>query len=144
MAPAARSTQQLHQRRQRGRRSKQYTSRGVSGLQPCFAIAGRDVCPPCPLTNSACKAPLCCRNLHRHGMQITWLRMLRMNSILHPNDAEDVESEASDVGGGDVDEASVSWETPYGGALTPACLQAGLHTLGYPHHSCHHHPPFAA
>ena len=50
--------------------------------------------------------------------------MLRMNSILHPNDTEDVDSEASDVGGGDVDEGSVNWETPYGGALPPpdACI----------------------
>ena len=56
-------------------------------------------------------------------------RARRMNSILHPTDAEDAVSDTSDAGKVDAERPPASWDTPYGGELGPApqCHALCLH-----------------
>lgn len=62
-----------------------------------------------------------------------------MNSILHPIDTEDVVSDTSEAGEIDADRPSVSWDTPYSGALNLVQPRAVPSALLCIHHSAMQH-----
>ena len=59
----------------------------------------------------------------------------RMNSILHPTDAEDAASDTSEAGKTDAERPPASWETPYGGVFGTApdcpCSLSTLYDAAY-------------